>query len=98
MERLEKAAKECFTKKSFTDPNKFVSETAKLVSRSTMVSMFEKPKFKSMVTNLTTKDKETIAESLYELLHGKEKTGFEPFLSELQKRKLAKWTLAVCRT
>ncbi len=94
MEQLEKAAKECFAKKNFNNPNNIVSETAKLVNRSTMVSMFEKPKFKSMVTNLTKKDKETITESLYELLHGKEKAGFELFLSELRKRKLAKWTLA----
>ncbi len=94
MAQLAKTAKECFAKKNFADPNTIVSEAAKLVSRSTMVSMFEKPKFKNIMTNLTKKDKETIAGSLYELLHGKEKVGFELYLLELQKRKLAKWTLA----
>ncbi len=94
MEQLEAFAKESFAKKNFEDTNSIISEMAKLVSRSTMVSMFEKPKFRDMTKALRSKDKEVFAESLYELLHGKERLGFELLVSELQKRKQAKWTLA----
>ncbi len=94
MEQLEKMAKESFAKKKFDDTEFILSETCKLVGRSTLISMFEKPKFKEMIKGLNKKDKEIFVESLYELLHGKEKVGFELLVSELQKRKLAKWTLA----
>ncbi len=94
MEQLEKMAKESFSKKNFDDTDFILSETSKLVSRSTMISMFEKPKFRDMIKGLNKKEKEIFTESLYELLHGKEKVGFELLVSELQKRKLAKWTLA----
>jgi len=94
MEKLEMVAKESFNKKNFNDADFIISEMSKLVSRSTMISMFEKPKFKSMVTGLSKKEKGIFAESIFELLHGKEKMGFELLISELQKRKMAKWTLA----
>ena len=94
MEQLEAMAKEIFAKPKFEDTNYIIAELAKLVSRSTMVSMFEKPKFRDMTKSLRKKDKERFAEGLYELLHGKEKVGFELLVSELQKRKQAKWTLA----
>ncbi len=94
MEQLEAMAQESFAKPQFADTNYIIAELAKLVSRSTMISMFEKPKFKDMTKSLGKKDKERFVEGLYELLHGKEKVGFDLLVSELQKRKLAKWTLA----
>lgn len=94
MEQLEAIAQESFAMQKFEDPNYIIAELAKLVSRSTMISMFEKPKFRDMTKALGKKDKESLANGLYELLHGKEKVGFELFVAELQKRKLAKWPLA----
>ncbi len=86
-------AKEHFAKKRFDDPATVVADMATLVSRSSLVSMFEKPKFKAMVAQLRTKEKDSLAASLYDLLHGKQKAGFEALVDELDRRSLAKWTL-----
>ena len=94
MVQLETFAKEQFSKKSFGDTNEIIAAAAKLVSRSTMISMFEKPKFRDMVKGLPKRDKESLAKALYELLHGKEKQGFEQLVDELKKERLAKWPLA----
>ncbi len=87
-------ARKAFTKKSFDDPKTVITDVARLVSRSAMVSMFEKPKFKGMLDDMSAGRKDAFAETLFELLHGKEKLGFETLLEELSKHKLAKWTLA----
>ena len=94
MGQLEGFAKEKLSKNSFGDTNEIIAASAKLVSRSTMISMFEKPKFRDMVTKLPKRNKEIFAEAFYELLHGKEKQGFDLLVDELKKEKLAKWPLA----
>jgi len=94
MERLEALAKESFAKKNFNDPQYILDEAVKLVGRSTMVSMFEKPKFRDYAKAMRAQDKEVITEALLELLHGKEKAGFELFVDQLMKKRLAKWPLA----
>lgn len=91
--QLEKFAKDSFAKKQFDDTDFIVAEMAKLVSRSTLISMFEKPKFRDLINGLTPKERSVFAEALYELLHGKQKVGFESLVSELDERKLAKWPL-----
>jgi hypothetical protein len=91
---LEKFAKENFSKKRFEDVDFVVAEMARLVGRSTLISMFEKPKFRDMINGLTPKQRSVFAEAMYELLHGKAKVGFESLVSELEKAKLAKWSLA----
>lgn len=91
MPQLEAFAKESFAKKSFDDRKLVVNNMVKLVSRSTMVSMFEKPKFKSAITPRTGGP---MVDALCELLHGKPKVGFEALVDALQQRKLAKWPLA----
>ena len=93
MGQLEEFAKESFAKKSFEDTDFILAEAIKLVSRSTMVSMFEKPKFRDMIKALGKKEKALFVQALFELIHGKEKQGFEALLSLLQEKKLGKWTL-----
>ncbi|MDX2470647.1 MAG: hypothetical protein QNL04_08745 [SAR324 cluster bacterium] len=86
-------AQEAFAKDNFEDDDFILSEMNKLVGRSSMVSMFEKPKFRDMVKMLKDEDKARMAGGLFELLHGNEQTGFEQLLYELQKQKLGKWTM-----
>jgi hypothetical protein len=97
MKKLEEFAKETFSRRAFDYTDAIIDGAAKLVGRSTMVSMFEKPKFRDMLRTLPKKDREIFAGALYELLHGKEKVGFEILVRELKKRKLAKWSLATTR-
>lgn len=92
MEALEKFSKECFSKKAFESED-ILSGVVKLISRSTMISVFEKPKFRDFVKGLRRREKDLLIEAYYELLHGKEKAGFESLVEQLKRRKLAKWTL-----
>ena len=91
--KLETLARESFAKGNFSKPGFIVEEAAKLVSRSSMVSVFEKPKFRDYAKSLTPKEKDQFADALYELLHGKQEQGFNQLVELLKKHKLAKWTL-----
>jgi hypothetical protein len=65
----------------------------KLVTRSSMVSLFEKPKFRDAVRMMNNNEKSLLAEGVFNLLHGDEETGFNQLVDLLLKYKLAKWTL-----
>lgn len=65
----------------------------KVVSRSSMISMFEKPKFRDFVRNLNEYDKAFLVEALSNMLHGKQQFGFEAMVDILRTEKLAKWSL-----
>lgn len=91
--KLVAQAQEVFSKENFQDDDFILEQMNKLVGRSSMVSMFEKPKFRDMVKMLKDDEKARMAGGLFELLHGDKQTGFEQLLYELQKQKLAKWTM-----
>jgi len=93
MGQLEKFAKESFAKENFIQPLVIVEEAIKLVSRSSMVSVFEKPRFRDYINALSREEKADVAHALYELLHGKQEDGFNQLLEILKRQKLAKWTL-----
>lgn len=86
-------AKENLSKDSFTDKSEIIKASIKIVSNSSMVSMFEKPKFRDFAKGLTGVHKKRFVDSLYEQLHGNQQEGFESFLQGLERHKLAKWTL-----
>lgn len=93
MAPLIEQAQASFKKENFSDANFITSELIKVVSRSSMVSLFEKPKFRDWVLSLKKNEKATLTRAFKELLHGNESKGFEFVASELLKGKLAKWTL-----
>ncbi|MBO6557755.1 MAG: hypothetical protein JJ934_04620 [Pseudomonadales bacterium] len=93
MSRATNFAKAVFAKKSFDEPNEFLDSLVKLVSRSSMVSLFEKPKFRDMVKDLNSEDREVLVESYKKLFHGNQKKGFEEVVEILAWRKMAKWSL-----
>ena len=65
----------------------------KAISRSSMVSLFEKPKFRDFVKALNDDEKAFMVNGLKELLHGHQQTGFEALVDLLKTEKLAKWSL-----
>ncbi len=93
MDQMEKLAKESFDEKRFSDPMTIVENAIKLVSRSSMVSVFEKPRFRDYVKSLNREEKAAFAHALHELLHGKQEDGFHLLQGILVREKLAKWTL-----
>jgi hypothetical protein len=65
----------------------------KAVSRSSMVSMFEKPRFKEFVQRMSTNEKAFLVNALSRMLHGNQEAGFTAFVDLLGTEKLAKWSL-----
>lgn len=69
----------------------------KLVGRASMVSLFEKPKFRDFINRLNQDEKAYLVNALSQLLHGNsdaiQQRGFEAFVDMLKTYKLAKWSL-----
>lgn len=84
---------ESFDVVAFNQPERVLEHWIKVVSRSSMVSLFEKPKFKDMINSLSTVEKEQMSDGLKHMLHGDQQQGFEQQLEILTHYKLAKWSL-----
>lgn len=93
MERYVTFSHESFAPDKFENVEEIIENMIKLVSRSSMVSLFEKPKFRDAVRSMNIEQKASLANSLYKLLHGDEEKGFNQMLDILTGFKLAKWTL-----
>lgn len=91
--KLSEFAKQALAKKQFVQQGAVLDSIIKIVSRSSMVSMFEKPKFRDYVNGLGQDDREYLAEGYRKMLHGSQKAGFEQVLDVLTEGKLAKWSL-----
>ncbi len=86
-------AKTHFSEDKFDFPGIILEQMIRLVSRSSMISVFEKPKYRDYVRSLEAQDKYFLADSLYQMLHVKQEVGFNMMLNLLIDAKLAKWTL-----
>ena len=92
-------ARESFSKKNFKRPDLIVQNMIKLISRSSIISVFEKPRFRDFANGLSPQEREFLSSGLEQVLYGDEQTGFEMILDLLKSEKLAKWSLmTVCQT
>ena len=98
LDRMVALAQESFPKRNFRHPDLIVEYMVKIITRSSLISMFEKPKFRDFARSLPPLERQDLAQGLDELLHGNEQTGFEIMLAILRTWKLAKWSLmTVCQ-
>lgn len=93
MEQMIAFAQENFKKSKFKDTSTILENMVKLVSRSSMVSMFEKPKFRDLVATLSPAERHDLVKGLKNFLHGDQQLGFELMVEVLKPYKLAKWSL-----
>ena len=93
LDKMTVFTKQVLAKKEFDKPNALLENMIKLVSRSSMVSLFEKPKFRDMVNDLNSDDRVTLVASYKKLFHGNQKKGFTEVVEFLAERKMAKWSL-----
>lgn len=93
MEKMTEETRALFAPDKFLYPKQIVADMAKIVGKATMVSLFEKPKFRDFSKNLGSTEQEGLCYGLKELLHGDMKEGFETVVDILAIEKLAKWTL-----
>lgn len=93
MDKLIEFAQQHFTQDCYSHVEQTAANMVKLVSRSSMVSMFEKPKFRDFVARLDQHQKAYMVDSLIEFIHGNQQSGFEALVDLLRTEKLAKWSL-----
>lgn len=93
MDQMVALAQSQFTPDCYSHVEQTVANMVKLISRSSMVSMFEKPKFRDFVARLDAAQKAYLVDALVEFLHGDQQTGFEAMADLLRTEKLAKWSL-----
>ncbi len=93
MDKMVAFAQEHFALERFDDPEQVVTRMSEIVTKSSMISLFEKPKFRDYVKTLTNMEKSALAFALKELLHGSQEAGFEAMVDILEQVKMAKWTL-----
>ena len=80
-------AQDSFSKRNFKLPDLIIDNMIKVISRSSVISVFEKPRFRDFAHSLTPKNKKLLASGLEELLHGREQQEFERMLDVLKKWK-----------
>ena len=94
--KLSEQARDAFGKGAFTRPGAVVDDMVRIISRSSMVSMFEKPKFRDFAAGLDADDRDRLGAALKQWLHGRGGSpakGFETMVDLLGSEKLAKWSL-----
>ena len=74
-------------------PAHVMDTVLKIVSRSSMVSRFEKPPFRAFVEALDSDEQAAFAYAVEQRLHGRKQRGFEDMLGMLSHHKLAKWAV-----
>lgn len=98
MDQMVSYTQESFGKENFRMPDLIVERMVKVASRSSMVSVFEKPKFRDYALALAPDRKRRLADGLFAVCYGNEQQGFEEMVDVLLEGKLAKWTLmTVCQ-
>jgi hypothetical protein len=98
-EQMIALAQKSFSKGNFERPELIVQNMIKVISRSSIISVFEKPSFRDFANGLAPEEREFLSNGLEQILHGNEQTGFEMMLDIFKSEKLAKWSLmTVCQT
>ena len=94
IEKLSDFARENLSRAKFNRPEHIAETLVKIVSRSSMVSMFEKPKFRDFVKALNSQEKQALADAVEKRLYGRQnQRGFEELLGMLAHHKIAKWSV-----
>lgn len=93
MEQMVELAKKEFARARFKDDLAIAEAMIKVVSRSSMVSVFEKPRFRDVVRGMMATERSLLVLGLKQWLHGKPQRGLEGLVDVLKPHKLAKWSL-----
>ncbi|HYE82172.1 MAG TPA: hypothetical protein VEG39_08400 [Clostridia bacterium] len=97
VEKMNKLAQDSFKAENFENPAGIVDSMKKIVSQSSLVSVFEKPGFRDLAAAVNDDEKERLSHGLREFLHGDQEAGFRLMVDLLNEYKLAKWPLlTVC--
>lgn len=93
MPQMIKLTQEAFAPERFDDPMQITDDMIKVVTRASMVAVFEKPKYRDMMRAMNSGERQVIAQALYQVLHGDEQGGFNTLVTFYGDHKMAKWTV-----
>lgn len=82
-----------FAPECFENCESICESFARIVGKSTLISLFEKPKVREMIKHLPKEDQKKLCTALFEVLHGNNAKGFEALVALLASYKLAKWSI-----
>lgn len=92
--RLVDFARDNLGRGCFNRPAQVADSVLKLVSRSSMVSRFEKPRLRDFIACLNGREQEAFALAMEKRLYGRSKNqGFDELVGMLQPFGLAKWSV-----
>jgi len=92
-EKFSQEVNEFFKKENFSQPELICESYSKLISKSPLISLFEKPKLRDAIKFMGMYEKDMFSIALYELLYGNQKEGLNDMVEILAKYQLAKWSL-----
>lgn len=96
MDQMVEMAATAFSRRAFDHPGAIIEDMIRVVARSSMVSMFEKPKYRDYLRSLTGAEQGLLANSLKRQLYGKgsgREKGFRTLVDILRDGKMARWSL-----
>ncbi len=93
VDKLVEFAQHELTRTNCNKPHHVADTLLKIVSRSSMVSRFEKPPFKAFINSLSSDEKEALAFAIEQRLFGKKQQGFETIQGMLAHYKIGKWAI-----
>lgn len=93
MDKMQDFVLEHFSKESFEDKEGVFENFVKLIGKSSLVSVFEKTKFKGESKGMSVDEKNQLVEGLYDFLYVDQEAGFEKQIDVLNRYKMAKWPI-----
>lgn len=94
VDKLAAFARANLTKATLSRPRTCADVLLKIVSRSSMVSRFEKPPFRAFLEGLDSKELRRLCDAFQKRLFGrKRQEGFDELVEQLARYKLARWSL-----
>ncbi|OHD84373.1 MAG: hypothetical protein A2Y52_05930 [Sulfuricurvum sp. RIFCSPLOWO2_02_43_6] len=91
--KIGESVQEMFAPERFSRTEEICESFAKIVSKSSLISLFAKPKVRDMVKQMSMEQQDMLAIGLYEVLHGNKEKGFTILVDVLGIYKLAKWSI-----
>lgn len=91
--KIGESVRELFAPEKFSRTEDIGDSFAKIVSKSSLISLFEKPKVRDMLKQMSMEQQDMFAIGLYELLHANQEKGFRILVDVLSIYKLAKWSI-----
>lgn len=86
-------AHKVFMKSKLKNNDETIENIMKFITKSSMVSVFEKVKFKDAVKSMDNRERKNLVVAIKELLHGDEEAGFNIMIEVLTPYKVAKWPI-----